>query len=100
MKGIVQVRQPDGSYKSIELEPVFLTPEEGAKNDKPTLNGKFDARCIVCLERAYMFWVDDQPPPVGCIHGHVRKEDCLTHAVPAACTRAVGRYLKEQGLIK
>lgn len=100
MKGYVDIRQDDGTYKTIMLEPVFLTPEEGQKNDKPTLNGKFDARCIVCLERCYAFWVSEEPPPAGCMAGHVRKEDCLEHAVPQACTRAVGRYLIQNGFIK
>lgn len=34
-----------------------------------TINGKFDARCVVCGMAVYRLWVDSEPPPPGCSDG-------------------------------
>ncbi len=80
--------------KEVLLDPVFLTIEDIQEKPLTTLNGKYDSRCIVCLEPCYRLWIGDDPPPAGCMCGHTDKTKCTEHAVPAAKMHAVGRYIK------
>lgn len=70
----------------------FLTPADIAGRPQ-------DKRCILCLERAYIFWLEPEEP-AGCPFGHSSKESCTEQAVPAAKNRAAFDELRRKGLIK
>lgn len=71
----------------------FLTPED--IKDEPQ-----DKRCIVCLERQYIFWLKSSgPEPAGCPMGHTRKEDCKEIAVSGAKFRSQIDELRQKGLL-
>lgn len=90
---------PDELKEMNEFGEIYLSREEAEENPVKTLNKKFDARCIVCLDVRYQFWIDDNPPPWGCQIGCLKKEECKL-AKYRAQIRAWKKRMKEIGVLK
>lgn len=77
--------------------PIFLTPETSRI---ATTSKGYDARCIVCLEACYIFWIEEGRPPAGCPFGHTDPAKCVEHALPHAQMRADFAELRKKGLLR
>jgi len=61
--------------------------------NKQTLkgHGDYSAYCKVCWRAVYSLWVDDEPPPGTCLHGHAEAHKCPDAVGVAKSTARIRR---------